>query len=100
MERLIFWIVNQHACLVAWVVSDCFVTPWIVARQAPLPMQSSRQEYWSGLPCSPLGNRPDPRVESTSSVSSVSQADSLPLNHQGRPSSNIKEYKEVNMGLP
>ena len=27
-----------------------FVTPWTVARQAPLPMGFSRQEYWSGLP--------------------------------------------------
>ena len=30
-----------------------FVTPWTVARQAPLPMEFSRQEYWSGLPCLP-----------------------------------------------
>ena len=28
-----------------------FVTPWTVARQAPLSMGFSRQEYWSGLPC-------------------------------------------------
>ena len=27
-----------------------FAAPWIVARQAPLPMEFSRQEYWSGLP--------------------------------------------------
>jgi len=27
-----------------------FVTPWTVARQAPLFMRFSRQEYWSGLP--------------------------------------------------
>ena len=27
-----------------------FVTPWIVACQAPLSMGFSRQEYWSGLP--------------------------------------------------
>ena len=27
-----------------------FVTPWTVARQAPLSMGFSRQEYWSGLP--------------------------------------------------
>ena len=27
-----------------------FVTPWTVARQAPLSMGLSRQEYWSGLP--------------------------------------------------
>ena len=25
-------------------------TPWTVARQAPLSMEFSRQEYWSGLP--------------------------------------------------
>ena len=27
-----------------------FVTPWTVARQAPLSMGLSRKEYWSGLP--------------------------------------------------
>ena len=27
-----------------------FVTPWIVARQLPLSLEFSRQEYWSGLP--------------------------------------------------
>ena len=32
------------------VVSDSFVTPWTVARQAPLSMEFSRQEYWIGLP--------------------------------------------------
>ena len=26
-----------------------FATPWTVARQAPLSMEFSRQEYWSGL---------------------------------------------------
>ena len=30
------------------VVSDIFATPWTVARQAPLSMGLSRQEYWSG----------------------------------------------------
>ena len=25
-----------------------FVTPWTVARQAPLSVEFSRQEYWSG----------------------------------------------------
>ena len=28
-----------------------FETPWTVAHQVPLPMEFSRQEYWSGLPC-------------------------------------------------
>ena len=27
-----------------------FVTQWTVAHQAPLSMEYSRQEYWSGLP--------------------------------------------------
>ena len=26
------------------------MTRWTVAHQAPLPMEFSRQEYWSGLP--------------------------------------------------
>ena len=30
-----------------------FVTLWTVTHQAPLSMGFSRQEYWSGLPCSP-----------------------------------------------
>ena len=33
-----------------------FVTLWTVARRAPLSMGFSRQEYWSGLPCSPPGD--------------------------------------------
>ena len=33
------------------------------AHQAPLSMGFSRQEYWSGLPCPPLGDLPDPGVE-------------------------------------
>ena len=36
------------------------MTPLIVARQAPLSMEFSRQEYWSGLPCPPLGDLPNP----------------------------------------
>ena len=35
-----------------------FVTPWAVAHQAPLSMGFSRKEYWSGLPCPPLGSLP------------------------------------------
>ena len=38
-------------------------TPWTVARQAPLSMGISRQEYWGGLPCPPPGDLPDPGIE-------------------------------------
>jgi len=39
-----------------------FATTWTVARQAPLSMGFSRQEYWSGLPCHPPGDLPDPGI--------------------------------------
>ena len=37
-----------------------FATLWTVACQAALSMGFSRQEYWSGLPCPPPGDLPDP----------------------------------------
>ena len=43
-----------------------FVTPWTVARQAPLSMEFSKQEDWSGLPCPPPGDLPDPGIKPTS----------------------------------
>ena len=44
-------------------------TLWTVARQAPLSMGFSRQGYWSGLPCSPPGDLPDPGIEPWSLMS-------------------------------
>ena len=40
-----------------------FVTLWSLAYQAPLSMGFSRQEYWSGLPCPPPEDIPDPGTE-------------------------------------
>ena len=54
--------------------------PWTVALQAPLSMGFSRQEYWSGLPCSPPGDLPNPGIEPRSPTL---QADSYHLSHQG-----------------
>ena len=48
------------------VVSKLFATPWTIACQAPLPMEFSRQEYWSGLPCPPPGDLPHPGIKSAS----------------------------------
>ena len=42
------------------------VTPWTVAHQLPLSVGFSRQEYWSGLPCPPSGDLPDPGIEPAS----------------------------------
>ena len=41
------------------------VGPWIVAHQAPLPMEFSRQEYWSGVPFPTAGDLPDPGIGPT-----------------------------------
>jgi len=46
-----------------------FVNLWTIAHQAPLSMEFSRQEYWSGLPCPPPGDLPDPGMEPTSLIS-------------------------------
>ena len=40
-----------------------FARPWTVARQDPLSMGFSRQEYWSGLLCPPPGDLPDPAIK-------------------------------------
>ena len=48
-----------------------FATLWTVAHQAPLSTGFSRQRYWSGLPCPPPGDLPDPGIESESLKSSA-----------------------------
>ena len=40
-----------------------FVASWTVVHQAPLSMEFSRQEYWSGLPFPTPGKFPDPGIE-------------------------------------
>ena len=59
-----------------------FATPRTVARQTPLSMGFSRQEYWSGLPCPPTRELPNPGIEPRSPVL---QADSLPTEPMGKP---------------
>ena len=45
------------------------MTPQTVAHQAPLSMESSGQEYWSGLPFPSPGDLPNPGIELVSLVS-------------------------------
>ena len=44
-------------------VSDCDPMDRTVVHRAPLSMGFSRQGYWSGLPCPPPGDLPDPGIE-------------------------------------
>ena len=46
-----------------------FWDSWTVARQPPLSMGFSRQEYWSGFPFPTPGHLPDPGIELESLVS-------------------------------
>ena len=70
---------------------DCFsrirliATLRTAAYQAPLSIEFSRQEYWSGLPFSPPGDLSDPGIELVSPVAPALQTNSLPLNHWGSP---------------
>ena len=72
-------------------VCECFscsavsnsATPWTVACQAPLFMEFSRQEYWSGLPYPPPGDLPHSGNEPGSPTL---QADSLLSAPPGKPS--------------
>ena len=54
-----------------------FVTPWTIARQAPLSMGFPRQECWNGLPSPPPGDLFGPGIEPVSPVSPALPADSL-----------------------
>ena len=58
-----------------------FVTVWTVAHQAPLCMEFSGQKYWSGLPCPPPGDLPNPGIKPRSLAL---QEDSLPSEPPGK----------------
>ena len=60
-----------------WVINeDLLYSPGTVARQAPLSMGFSRQEYWSGLPCPPPRDLPHPGIKPRSPAL---RADSSPF---------------------
>ena len=65
------------------VTQSCplFATPWTILCQAPLSMEFSRPEYWSGLPFPSPGDLSDPGIEPRSPAL---QADSLPTELQGK----------------
>ena len=53
-------------CTFSHSVMSNSVAPWIVACQAPLSMEFSRQEYWSGLSFPSPGDLPSPKIETVS----------------------------------
>ena len=60
-ELYIFCPIREFVCVLSHFSRvQLFANLWPVAHQAPLSMGFSRQEYWSGLPCLPPGDLPDP----------------------------------------
>ena len=53
------------SCSVTSICVRLFATLWTVARQAPLSIAFSRQEYWSGLPFPSAGDLPRPPLHQT-----------------------------------
>ena len=72
-----------------------FVNPWTSAYQAPLSMEFSRQEYWSGMPFASPGDLPDPGIELGSPTL---QAEALPSDPPGKPSLLVKWTIKVRIG--
>ena len=73
-----------QVCVHTRLLQSCptLCNPMDYSCQVSLSMGFSRQEHWSGLPCSPPGDPPNPGIEPTSPAL---QADSLPSEHQGSP---------------
>ena len=65
--------------------AQLFAVPGTIARQAPLSLEFSRQEYWSGWPFPSSGNLPYLWIKPKIPASPVSQVNSLPLSHHGSP---------------
>ena len=75
------WCICVYVCSVTQLCLT-LVTPWTIAHQAPLSMEFSMQEYWSGLPFLPLG---DLRIKGLSPCLLHWQVNSLPLCHLRSP---------------
>ena len=46
------------------LAAQLFATPWTAAHQAPMSTEFFRQEYWNRLLFPPLGDLPNPGIES------------------------------------
>ena len=74
-----------------------FVTPWTVAHQAPLSMGLCRQECWSGLPCPPPGEIPNPGTKPRSLLSPELGGGFFTTTPPGKPHSTT--YPLITVGI-
>ena len=69
-SKILTCMLSHFSCVQLFVILET------VACQTPLSMKSSRQKHWSGLPCPPPGDLPDPGIKPASPK--FWQVDSLP----------------------
>ena len=79
-----------YTCMLSCSVASNSATPWTATHQAPLSMeilQARILEYsWSGLPCPPPGDLPNPEIEPRPPAL---QVDFSPAELPGKPVSDI-----------
>ena len=67
-----FLLCSVRECMLSCsVVSDSLQPRGLKSSRLYCPWDSPRQEPWCGLPCPPLGDLPDPGIESVSQVSCI-----------------------------
>ena len=89
LSKVLFCLVAQ-SCPTLWDPMDCSLP-------GSCPWQFSRQEYWSGLPCPPPGNLPNPGIEPRSPTL---QTDSLPSEPPGKPSKHQTQWTNIKCKEP
>ena len=77
-------------------------TLWTAGHWTPLSVGLSRQDYWSGLPCLPPGDLPDPGIEPESLTSpALAHRFCLPLGPLGKPGMMVAPYHSYLLcGIP
>ena len=78
-------------CLVAQLGPTRW-TLWTIAHQAPLSMESSRQEYQSRLPFPSPGDLPNPEIEPAALVSPELTGRSFTAVPPGKPHSHYNMF--------
>jgi len=86
---------NKLCVLIRFSRVWLFMAPWTVARQTPLPMGFSRQEYWNGLPFPSPGYLPDPGVEPGSLMYPALADEFFTTEPPGKPKTSYTEHLNI-----
>ena len=102
MKTLAFKFLYVCVCMCMYVLLRCgqlFATSQTVARQTPLSVGFSRQEYWSGLPFPTIGDLPNPEIETMSLASPALVGGFFTIEPSGKPL-NVFQFSSVAQSCP